>query len=168
MDPFWETHWWLIVILALFAAPLVSALFEPWRRFLQYRERRDAIEALKVYAQQGREPPVEVLGALGGRRWARRALRAAAASEGGKAGFNVDFGPDGADRLERWIELNRSREPLRRWNGAIFAWAIAAGFGFASQHVHQYADTYLVIAAIAAALAVAATLTALIVTFWRG
>ena len=168
MDQFWETHWWLIVILAVFAAPLVQALFAPWRRYLQYRERRDAIEALKTYAAQGREPPAEVLDALGGRRW-RRAARAAAESVAGKSGLNAQLGgSDPVDRWERWAELRRSREPLRRWNGAIFAWAIALGFAYASQHVHQYADTYLVIAAIAGALAVAATLTAGLATIWRG
>ena len=161
MAAFWEMHPWLIIILAVFAIPLVQALLDPWRRFLLYRERRAAIDALKVYAAQGREPPAEVLAALGGRRRARRAWR-----EAGGAGFSVDFGT-GSDRLERWIELRTRGEPFRRWNGAIFAWAIAGGFYFASQHVHQYADTYLVIAAIAGALAMAATLTALMATFWR-
>ena len=163
MAAFWNEHPWLIVILAVFAVPLVQALLDPWRRFLLYRERRAALETLKVYAAQGRDPPPEVLAALGNRRWGRRWARDAAAGAAG-AGVNVEFG---ADRLERWIEFGRSREPFRRWNGAIFAWAIAGGFAFASQHVHQYADTYFVIAAIAAALAVAATLSALIVTIWR-
>ncbi|HEY1751611.1 MAG TPA: hypothetical protein VGG29_10120 [Caulobacteraceae bacterium] len=169
MAAFWDAHPWLIIILAIFAIPLVQALLDPWRRFLLYRERRDAIEALKIYAAQGREPPADVLAALGGRKWARRALRAAAGrGPGAGPGIDIDFGGDGVDRLDRWIDLHRSREPFRRWNGAIFAWAIAGGFAYASQHVHQYADTYLVIAAIAGALAVAATLTALMATFWRG
>jgi hypothetical protein len=163
MSPFWETHWWLIILLAVFAAPLVQALLDPWRRFLVYRERREAIEALKVYAAQGREPPAEVLAAVGSRRWGRRWAREA--RSGTTAGLNVE---SGADRLERWVDFHRSREPFRRWNSAIFAWAIAGGFAYASQHVHQYADTYLVIASIAGALAVAATLTALMATFWRG
>jgi hypothetical protein len=163
MAAFWQLHPWLIIILAVLAVPLVQALLDPWRRFLAYRERRDAIEALKVYAAQGRDPPPEVLAALGSRRWGRRWREAAGGASG--AGLNIDFG---VDQLDRWVDFGRSREPYRRWNGAIFTWAIAAGFGFASQHVHQYADTYLVIAVIAAALAVAATLSALMASFWRG
>lgn len=163
MAAFWQLHPWLIIILAVLAVPLVQALLDPFRRFLAYRERRDAIEALKVYAAQGRDPPPEVLAALGSRRWGRRWREAAGGASG--AGLNIDFG---VDQLDRWVEFGRSREPYRRWNGAIFTWAIAAGFGFASQHVHQYADTYLVIAVIAAALAVAATLSALMASFWRG
>ena len=43
MAAFWEMHPWLIIILAVFAIPLVQALLDPWRRFLLYRERRAAI-----------------------------------------------------------------------------------------------------------------------------
>jgi hypothetical protein len=63
MAAFWQLHPWLIIILAVLAVPLVQALLDPWRRFLVYRERRAAIEALKVYAAQGRDPPAEVLAA---------------------------------------------------------------------------------------------------------
>src|SRR5690349_17227462 len=105
MERFWETHWWLIIILAVFAAPLVQALFGPWRRYLQYRERRDAIEALKTYAAQGREPPAEVLAALGGRPWVRWASRGASEAVGAKVGS----GAGSAERWERWAEWRRSR-----------------------------------------------------------
>jgi hypothetical protein len=162
LDRFWEDHWWLIVILAVFAVPIVQALLEPWRRYLQYRERRDAIEALKVYAAQKREPPPEVLDALAARRWRRYVRGAQASTEGLEA--TVTMGADQwAHRAERW----RRREPLRRWNGAIFAGAIAVGFAYAYQHVHQNADVYLVVAVIAGAMAVASVLSAIIATFWR-
>jgi hypothetical protein len=62
----WDRHWWLIIILAAFAVPIVQAIFEPWNRYLRYRRQRDAMETLRVYAAQGREPPPAVLAALGG------------------------------------------------------------------------------------------------------
>jgi hypothetical protein len=162
VDRFWEEHWWLIIILAVFATPIVQALFEPWRRYLLYRERRDAIEALKTYASQGREPPAEVLDALAARRWRWRPRDAHATSGGLGASAS-----SGADRWERNVERWRRREPLRRWNGAIFAAAITAGFAYAYQHVHQNADIYLVVTVIAGAMTVAAVLSAIIATFWR-
>ncbi len=164
MDRFWEAHWWLIILLAVFAAPIVQALFAPWRSYLRYRERRDAIEALKVYAAQGREPPPAVLDALASRRWgpwrARAALGPAAAGVGAASGL-------GAEQWVRTAERWRRREPLRRWNGAIFAGAIALGFAYAYQHVHQNADVYLVVAVIAGAMTVAGVLSAIMATLWR-
>ena len=163
MDRFWETHWWLIVILAVFAAPIVQALFSPWRRYLQYRERRDAIEALKAYATQGRDPPPEVLDALSSNGWVRWRRRA---GQAGAAAADVAQAA-GADRFSYRMERWRRREPLRRWNGAIFAGAITVGFAYVYQHVHEGADVYLVITVIAAAMTVAAVLSALMATFWR-
>src|SRR5512135_2222214 len=145
MDRFWETHWWLIIILAVFAAPIIQALFSPWRRYLQYRERRDAIEALRTYAAQGRDPPAEVVDALSGHGWVRWRHRAAQAGSGAGDATQSAWSDRLALRAERW----RRREPLRRWNGAIFTGAIAVGFAYAYQHVHQDADVYLVIAVIA-------------------
>jgi hypothetical protein len=162
VDRFWEDHWWLIIILAVFAAPIVQALLAPWGRYLQYRERRDAIEALKVYAAQGREPPPEVLDALAARRWGWRARTGRATGEGLAARASA-----GVDQWERRAERWRRREPLRRWNGAIFAGAITVGFAYAWQHVHQNADIYLVVAVIAGAMTVAAVLSAIIATVWR-
>ena len=83
----WDRYWWLVIILAALAVPIVNAVFQPWRDFLRYRRQKDAIEALKVYAAQNRDPPPEVLDALRGR-WlwrsagatARQAARAATAT----------------------------------------------------------------------------------------
>src|SRR5271167_908396 len=162
MDLFWEKHWWLIILLAVFAVPVVQALFEPWRSYLRYRERRAAIDALKVYAAQGREPPPAVLDALASRRWGRWRARAAQASAGAAAaGLGASIG------AEQWVRRVDRWHARGRWNGAIFAGAITAGFAYASQHVHQNADIYLVVAVIAGAMTVAAVLSAIMATFWR-
>lgn len=165
----WDTHWWVIIILAAIAVPIVQALFEPWNRYLRYRQRRDAIEALKVYAAQGREPPPEVLDALGGRRarWRAAAETVAGAAAGVAADRVDDRWARRQERRDRRLEFRIASEPLRRWNWAIFAGAVTVGFGFAWQHAHRDNDTYLIVAIIAGALTVAGVITALLTTFWR-
>jgi hypothetical protein len=161
----WNKHIWLIVVLAVFAVPLVQAFFAPWSRYLRYRERREAIEALKVYAAQGREPPAEVLNALGGR-WGR--WRAAAEDVADAATFAGGDKQARRDARRQYrFEMRRYRAPLRNWNGAIFCGAIAAGFGFAWEYGHHHNDAFLIVAIIAGALTVAGVLTALLSTFWR-
>ena len=170
MDLFWQQHWWLILILAVLAAPIMQAICAPWGRYLQYRERRAAIDALKVYAAQGREPPPEVIDALAPGRWRRRA-RAAAANVGGAAMGAAMGAADAASDLDGWQTRRwdrwRRREPLRRWNGAIFGVAITAGFAFAWQTMHKDNELFLVVAIIAGAMTIAAVLSALVATFWR-
>jgi hypothetical protein len=173
LDRFWEDHWWLILLLAVLAVPIVQAIFAPWGRYLQYRERRAAIDTLKVYATQGREPPPEVIDALAPRGWRRRARNAQAAQAAG-AGFGAAVGAAGAAvgragaavDPDRWYGRWRRGEPVRRWNGAIFAGAITAGFAYA-YHVQPHNDVFLVVAVIAGAMTVAAVASALIATFWR-
>ena len=165
MAEYWNAHPWLIIILAIIAVPIVQAFFEPWRRYLNYRERKDAIDALKVYATQGKEVPPDVLAALGGGKAWRRRIRSAASDAASAA---VDVGMAWEDawwtrRGGRW----QTRVAIGRWNWAIFAGAITAGFAYASQHVHQSADTYMVVAIIAGALTIAGVVSALISTFLR-
>jgi hypothetical protein len=164
VDRFWEDHWWLILILAVLAVPIVQAIFAPWGRYLQYRERRAAIDALRAYAAQGREPPPEVIDALAPRGWRRRARFAQGAGDAVGAAFGAAGAAADADR---WYGRWRRREPLRRWNGAIFAAAITGGFAFAYEQTHGDNQIFLVVAVIAGALTIASVASALIATFWR-
>lgn len=161
----WDKHWWLIIILAALAVPIVQAIFEPWNRYLRYRRQRDAIDALKVYAAQGREPPPAVLDALGGRRFRWQAA-AETVAEAATAKAS-DRRSRRQDRWERRWQYRSAGEPLRRWNWAIFAGAVTLGFGLAWRYAHQNNDTYLIVAIIAGALTVAGVITALLATFWR-
>jgi hypothetical protein len=161
----WDRHWWLIIVLAVFAVPIVQAIFEPWNRYLRYRRQRDAIDALKVYAAQGREPPPAVLDALGGRRFRWQAA-AETVAEAATAKAS-DRRSRRQDRWERRWEYRNAAEPLRRWNWAIFAGAVTLGFGLAWRYGHQNNDAYLIVAIIAGALTAAGVVTALLATFWR-
>jgi hypothetical protein len=161
----WDRHWWLIIILAALAVPIVQAIFEPWNRYLRYRRQRDAMETLKVYAAQGREPPPAVLAALGGRpfRW-RAAAETVADAATAKAD---DKWTRRQARRERRFEYRMAGEPLRRWNWAIFAASVTLGFGLAWRYAHLNNDAYLIVAIIAGALTLAGVVTALLATFWR-
>ncbi len=176
----WDKYWWLVIIVAVLAGPFVQALFAPWRQYLRYRRQKDAIEALKVYAAQNRDPPPEVLDALRGR-WIWRAGRtartvaenvaggvASGVASGVAAGVRGDDRWDRRwDRWERRMEVRIAGEPWRRWNWAIFAGAVTVGFGFAWRYAHANNDTFLIVAIIAGALTVAGVLSAIAATFWR-
>ena len=161
----WDRHWWIIIILAVFAVPIVQAIFEPWNRYLRYRRQKDAIDALKVYAASGREPPPAVLNALGGSRvrW-RDAAETVAQAATARAD---DKWSRRQARRDARLEFRMAGEPLRRWNWAIFAGAITVGFSFAWRYAHQNNDAYLIVAVIAGALTLAGVITALLATFWR-
>ena len=72
---FWESHWWLLLIVAWMAMWLVGILLRPLTDYMRYRERRELMDTVKTYAAQGKEPPAEVLDALNrGRRRNRQRL----------------------------------------------------------------------------------------------
>ena len=135
-----------------------------------------AIDALKIYAQQNRDPPPEVLDALRGR-WiwrAGRTARTVAENVAGGVASGVAAGVRGDDkwdrRFDRWerrMDIRIASEPLRRWNWPIFTGSVTLGFGLAWQYAHANNDTFLIIAIIAGALTVAGVLSAMVATFWR-
>lgn len=57
MVELFEEYWWLVFPLAGFA-------FGGFGMWLNYRRSRDAIELIKLYAQQGKEPPPGLINAV--------------------------------------------------------------------------------------------------------
>jgi hypothetical protein len=167
---FWERHWWLILALAALAVPIFGVIGRAWTTSLYYQHRREALEALKAYAAQGKTPPPEVVEALSGRRPSGADFAGEWADE-----FAESLGADRGDRYARRAEREawraarwRTREPYRRWNSAVFFIALTAGFAAASQYAGGgTADAFLVTAIILGAVAVGAVITALISTFIR-
>jgi len=200
MTHFWYDHWWLLIPLGAFTIPLAGIAMGAFATWQHYRSRNHVLEALKVYAQQGKDPPPELLQALGGRgdgRWRQSQWKAgptsgaeqdaadaaADAAEAIRAGIGARYSRDwtnpeairarteyytvrAAARASRW----RSREPIRRWNNAIFLVVGAGALYFAAQHYvadHLLSDRLYVGAVVVGALAAAAVLAAILSTLFR-
>jgi len=170
VNDFWGAHWWLIIVLLAMCFPITGMIMGAWVQNAYFRHRREALETLKIYATQGKEPPPEVVDALDGgwgrRRWRGR-WRDAAASATGVSGTEL-FEARAAyytARAARW----RSREPLRRWHNAIFMSALTGGLYLASQQIRDavIAGRFQVAAIIVGALAAAAVLSAVLATAIR-
>jgi len=188
MHSFWADHWWLLIPLGAFAIPLAGIAMGAFATWLHHQSRNRALDALKIYAQQGREPPEELLHALGdgGEKWkwqakyaAAEAVSAAAAgataqATGSSRWTNPEairaqtefYAAKAAARAARW----RSREPIRRWNNAIFLAVCGGALYFAAQHYARDAvlsDRLYVGAVIVGALAAASVLAAILATLFR-
>lgn len=59
MTAIFFSFWWLIF-------PLMGFVFGGWGMFLNYRRSQQAMEVLKAYAAQGKDPPPEVMAAVTG------------------------------------------------------------------------------------------------------
>jgi hypothetical protein len=54
MNDYWASYWWLIF-------PVGWFVFGAWDRWLSYQRNRDALDLIKSYVAQGKEPPAELL-----------------------------------------------------------------------------------------------------------
>jgi hypothetical protein len=176
MDSFWRDHWWIIIPLAAFTIPLAGIVFSSLNTWMHYRQKREALEVIRTYAAQGKDPPPELIAALGhpgfgayGAGPAQAATEAAFAFAGDArdAARAARFAARTERRAMR-AEFRQWRSPLRRWNQAIFMGALAAGFYGASLYAH-YPDNIgrlqigaIILGALAAAALLSATLNTLI------
>ena len=189
MTNFWSDHWWLLIPLGAFTIPLAGIALGGFAIWQDHRSRNRVLDTLKVYAQQGKEPPPELLDALRDQgedgRWKPRrswtypeaSAVADAAEAVGRAGSSWTnpetiraraeyYTARAAARSARW----REREPIRRWNNAIFLAVGAGALYFASQHYaadHVLSDRLYVGAVIVGALAAAAVLAAVLASLFR-
>ena len=107
MSDFWYGYWWLIFPVAFFA-------MGAWDRWLSYQRSRDALDLMRSYSAQGKEPPPELL----------RQLAADADDENESDSY----------RGRRGYRRYRHRGPYREWRAAIMTGSIAAAFWLASQY----------------------------------
>ncbi len=123
---FWS-FWWLIF-------PIMGFVFGGFRMWLAHRQSQQAMEILKTYAAQGKDPPPEVMAAVTG----------AATGAGPYGGpYNGPYngpgswgGPWGGWGSSRWGGGWGWgwRGPMWAWSRVVTFAAIAIGFTFAGQY----------------------------------
>lgn len=111
MHDFWYSYWWLIF-------PIGAFLFGAWDRWLSYQRSRDALELMKTYTAQGKEPPPELA----------RQLREDAFDDD-----DDDYSYRGRRAYRRYRRYYR-RGPYWEWRGAIVTGAVAGAFWLASTY----------------------------------
>ncbi len=120
------SFWWLIF-------PLMGFAFGGFRMYLAHRQSQQAMEILKMYAQQGKEPPPEVMAAVTGAQ-----TGAGPAGPYGPGGYGPGSwgGPWGGWGASRWGGGWGWgwRGPLWAWSRVVTFAAIAIGFAFAGQY----------------------------------
>jgi hypothetical protein len=115
------------LVLATMGVGLASILVTPILTWILGRQREKALEALKAYAENGREPPPEL-------------LRAIAAPLGDAWGVRGGMSGGGKGALERW-------------SGVVMFWGLAAGFGLAAYFNEQpFTHPFWIVAMVTGAL----------------
>lgn len=151
---------WLFVVLGALCVPLFGIILGGWSQWLAYRQRRAALDAIKAYAQQGKDAPAELLSAASGPRW-------------GRPWHDGDPNETEEQRAARFAEwrgrwrTRRRHQPFWQWRRAIMFTAIAGGLYLAyrlsdSPEAHR---GFLLAAAIVGCIAAAQLLIALVASF---
>jgi len=185
--------WWLIFALAVLVIPVGGMIASTVGMYLHYRQRRDALAALKAYADSGRTPPPELVEVLKSQAQGFPSWSGPASGIGpgggappgappgsgpgawGTGGVWVDPALWAGDRYARraarraWRAARwQYRSPYRRWSGVVWLAALTIGFGYASQHAFgDTANAFLLTAIILGAATIGSAITALIATLMR-
>ncbi|THD54159.1 hypothetical protein [Phenylobacterium sp.] len=125
MEEFFRDYWWLLF-------PIGAFVFGAWDRWLAYKRSRDHLDLLKHYAEQGKEPPPELVRGVGGD------MNGEAPGGYGPGGPGGPYGPYGygwgGPRYMRRMYRNYYRYgPYWQWRRVLVTGAVAAGFWWAAQ-----------------------------------
>ena len=166
---FFAGFWWLIF-------PIMGFAFGGFGMFARHRQSQKALDILKAYVDQGKDPPPEVLRAVYGQADPNAPGYGApppgygpgpgpAPGYGPGPGYNPGWGGTwggwGGWRAYRW-------GPYWAWRRVIVFTCLAAGFGWASWYEGGGpAEGFTIVAVIMTVLAVGSLLTALMTSLWR-
>jgi len=157
------SFWWLIF-------PIMGFAFAGFGMLLRHRQNQKALDILKAYAEQGKDPPPEVVRAVYG-----GDPTAPPSGAPGAPGYGPGYGPWGWGGPWGGLWGGWGWRSYYRW-GPYWAWrrfiifaALAAGFA-AAHHYGDFAEggyAFVIVAIIMGALALASLLTAVVQTLWR-
>ena len=114
---FFFSFWWLIF-------PLMGFVFGGFGMWMSHRRSQQALDILKTYAEQGKEPPPEVMQAIQGGGVNGPGYGGPGYGPGPYGGYGGPWGGWGA-RAYRW-------GPYWAWRRVVIFGSLAAGFGFAA------------------------------------
>jgi hypothetical protein len=140
VENFLFSFWWLIF-------PIMWFVFGFFGMFLRYRRHRDAMDLLKTYASQGKEPPAEVSKILSGQ----------SVDDANCNGWGGGYGYYG------W--RGRRYGPYWEWRRVFIFASLAIGFGVAAYYGEDWGvhgePAFIVVAAVMGCLAIGSLIFAL-------
>lgn len=112
MEDLFRSYWWLLFPLGFFVV-------QAWDQWMRYLKHKNTLELIKSYAEQGRDPPADLL--------------AQAKSDGAALDISLEIGDeeDESDRAVRRRYRSRYRRE-RGWYQVVLFGSLALGFGFAA------------------------------------
>ena len=122
MEDIFRSYWWLMFPIGFF-------LFGAWDRWLAYRRSRDHLDLIRTYADQGKEPPPELIKAI-------REGDPISDPDGQYAGYGYGGYGMHPRHMRRMYRRAYRWSPYWQWRTVFITGAVAAGFWFAS----EYAD----------------------------
>ncbi len=122
MEDIFRSYWWLMFPIGFF-------LFGAWDRWLAYRRSRDHLDLIRTYADQGKEPPPELVRAI-------REEDPINDPDGRYDGYGYGGYGMHPRHMRRMARRAYRWSPYWQWRTVFITGAVAAGFWFAS----EYAD----------------------------
>lgn len=137
MEDLFRSYWWLLFPLGFF----IASAFDQW---MKYRRHRDTLDLIKSYADQGRDPPAELMSRLNARDVA-----------------DYDTDEDDDDRAVRRRYRSRYRRE-RGWYQVVLFGVMAAGFGYAAAtDIYGAGEAFVIVTFVMGALCLASLVSVL-------
>lgn len=118
---------WILIPLCALLIPIFGIAIGGWTSYLKYRNRREALETLRAFADSGKEPPAALLEAIASRGTRRDRARDADWSPPSRGDWQEDI--EAAIDLEDKDSARWGRRGVyRATRGMIWSGAVALGF----------------------------------------